>query len=159
MRTQAVPCERVPEDGVEGAAMRIGRWTRLLLAAVPLLPGFLAGCGDFWQAPSTTTPTCTTNCTTLSSDNFYILNGGTTSQVAGYSIVSGTLTALTNSPYSVTGAASAIPVAPTGSFLYVASTAGIYLYTINSSTGARPRGRGGIHVRGGRQRHGRHPRL
>jgi 6-phosphogluconolactonase len=120
--------------------MRIGRWTRLLLAAAPLLAGFLAGCGDFWQAPSTTTPTCTTNCTTLSSDNFYILNGGTTSQVAGYSIVSGTLTALTNSPYSVTGAASAIAVDPTGSFLYVASTAGIYLYTINSSTGALTQG-------------------
>jgi len=30
--------------------MKIGKWARLLLAAVPLL----AGCGDFWQAPSST---------------------------------------------------------------------------------------------------------
>jgi 6-phosphogluconolactonase (cycloisomerase 2 family) len=223
----------------KGAAMRIGNWARLLLAAAPLL----AGCGDFWQAPGsnsstsftltnsgninvspgatgnstitvtpgssftgtvtlscsiTSTPTNVTSATTcgLSSDsltfssstaqtttltattesgtppgayeikvtgvsgsiaastslcaevstsssatcsnasstsgNFYVL--GSTS-IAGYYINAGTLTTLSGSSYTLTGA-SAIAMAPSGDFLYVASTSGLTLYTINSSTGA-----------------------
>jgi len=111
--------------------MKIGKWAILLLAATSLL----AGCKGFWQAPSTsgggTTPT------TLSSGNFYILNKGTTtSSIYGFSIVSGVLTPLSGSPYPVTGLAYAMAMDSTGSYLYVSSTGGIYLYTINSSTGA-----------------------
>lgn len=41
--------------------MKIGKSARLLLwlAAVPMLAGFLAGCGDFWQAPSNGTTSFT----------------------------------------------------------------------------------------------------
>ena len=111
--------------------MKIGKWAVLLLAATSLL----AGCSGFWQAPSTggggTTPT------TLSSGNFYILNkGATTSAIYGFSIVSGVLTPLSGSPYPVTGQAFAMAMDSTGSYLYVSSTGGIYLYTISSSTGA-----------------------
>jgi len=223
--------------------MRIGKWARLLLAAVPLL----VGCGDFWEAPGsnsstsftltnsgnitvipdasgtstitvtpgssftgTVTLTCsitsaptnatspatcalssssltfsdttaqtstltanttsttttgayeikvtgvsgsiaesTTVCaevstsssatcssTSSTSGNFYVL--GSTS-IAGYSIDAGTLTTLSGSSYTLTGA-SAIAMAPSGNFLYVASTSGITLYTIDSSTGALTQG-------------------
>jgi 6-phosphogluconolactonase (cycloisomerase 2 family) len=115
--------------------MNIGKWARLLLAALPLL----AGCKGFWDAPTNSSGGTTT--TTLSSGNFYILNKGTTtSQIYGYSIVSGTLTALSGSPYTVSGVAYAIAMDPTGTFLYVSSTAGVYLYTINSTSGALTQG-------------------
>lgn len=54
MSAQAIPCKEVVEEcaagerRAKGAAMRIGCWARLLLMATP----FLAGCGNFWQAPS-----------------------------------------------------------------------------------------------------------
>jgi 6-phosphogluconolactonase (cycloisomerase 2 family) len=66
------------------------------------------------------------------SGNFYVL--GSTS-IAGYYINSGTLTTLSGSSYTLTGA-SAVAMAPSGNFLYVASTSGLTLFTINSSTGA-----------------------
>lgn len=113
--------------------MKIGNWARLLLMT-PVAAGLLAGCKDFWQAPTGTTATgCTTNCTTASSGNFYILNSGTTPQIVGESIVSGTLTQLSGSPYPVLGVPYSIALSPTGGFLYVGSTAGIYLYPIGSS--------------------------
>jgi 6-phosphogluconolactonase (cycloisomerase 2 family) len=109
--------------------MKIGNWARLLLlAAAPVLVGFQAGCGNFWQAPggSTTTPT-----STLSSGVFYVLNQET-KQVAGYSIVSGTLTSVTGSPYTLSAAPYTIAIAPSGAFLYVGTAQGIYLYTVGS---------------------------
>jgi hypothetical protein len=112
--------------------MKMGKWAWLLFAAAPLL----AGCGDFWQAPSSTSTssgTCTTNCTTASSGNFYILNNttSTTFQVAGYSIVSGKLTTLTSTT-TQTGQAYSIAIAPNGKFLVVSTTSGVFAYPITS---------------------------
>ncbi len=108
---------------------------RLLLAA-PVLVGLsvcvLAGCANFWQAPANSTTTTTSG---LSSGVFYVLNQGK-AQIAAYSIVSGTLTPLTGSPYTLPGSAQplAIAVAPSGAFLYVSTALdGIYLYNISSS--------------------------
>lgn len=99
--------------------MNFGKWTRLLFAAIPLM----AGCAGFWDAPTNSNGGTTT--TTLSSGNFYILSkGSSVSQIYGFSIVSGKLTPLTNSPYAVTGVAFSIAMDPTGSFLYVSSSAG-----------------------------------
>jgi 6-phosphogluconolactonase (cycloisomerase 2 family) len=89
---------------------------------------FLSGCANFWQAPTTTTTTTTS----ATSGYFYVLNQGT-KQVAAFSIISGTLTAVSGSPYPLAATPTALAVAPNGSFLYVATAAGIYLYTINSS--------------------------
>jgi DNA-binding beta-propeller fold protein YncE len=55
--------------------------------------------------------------------------------ISGYSISSGSMTALSGSSYKLTGA-TAIAIAPSGDFLYVATTGGIYVYTIDTSTGA-----------------------
>lgn len=52
--------------------MRIGSWTRLLLAAAPVLACFLTGCGDFWQAPSTSS---TTGFTLTNSGNVAVAQG------------------------------------------------------------------------------------
>lgn len=116
--------------------MKFGKWARLLLAALPLV----AGCAGFWNPPSNSGGGTTT--TTLSSGNFYILDKGTTtSQILGFSIVSGKLTALSGSPYAVTGVAYSIALGPASSgYLYVSSTAGVYIYTINSTTGALTQG-------------------
>jgi 6-phosphogluconolactonase (cycloisomerase 2 family) len=75
-----------------------------------------------------------TGCTATasSSGNFYILNSNA---VTGYSITNSALTSISGSSNTLTGA-TAIAMAPSGAFLYVASTgAGIVPYTI-SSTGA-----------------------
>ncbi len=71
-------------------------------------------------------------CTTAStSGNFYILNSTT---ISGYSIVSGALTALTGSPTSLPSGITpySMAVDPTGSFLYVGTSGGIYLYDIGT---------------------------
>jgi hypothetical protein len=106
----------------------MGKWAWLLLAAAPLV----AGCGNFWQAPSSGSGSCTSNCTTATSGNFYILNGGTTPQIAGESIVTGTLTKLSGSPWTVASAPYAMAIAPNGNFLCVSTTSGVFAYPITS---------------------------
>jgi len=65
------PVDGVFEARIEGVKMKIGKSARLLLAAAPVLTGFLAGCGDFWQAPAGGS---TTTSTGASSTVFYVLN-------------------------------------------------------------------------------------
>ena len=105
--------------------MKIGNWARWLLVA-PVLAVFLAGCENFWQAPGSGSGTATG----ASSSVFYVLNQGT-KQIAGFSIVSGTLTPVTGSPYSLAAAPTSIAISPANNFLYVGTTAGIYLYNIS----------------------------
>ncbi len=106
--------------------MRIRKWARLVLLALPLL----AGCKGFWDAPSTSSSG--TGSTTASSGNFYVLDAKT-SQIAGYYINAGVITALTGSPYTVPALPIAITVAPNNDFLYVSTANGIYDYTIASN--------------------------
>jgi 6-phosphogluconolactonase (cycloisomerase 2 family) len=111
--------------------MRIIGRTRVMLAALMLL----AGCKGFWNVTSGNGG-CTTNCTSLSSGAFYVLNSNAGQvEIAGYSIASGKLTALTGSPYSLPSGPYSIAVAPNGSFLYVSTQSGIYLYKIASGGG------------------------
>jgi 6-phosphogluconolactonase len=91
----------------------------------------LSGCKDFWDLPSGSSGSGGTTPTTLSSGVFYVLNQ-TTSQIAGYSISSGTLTAVSGSPYTLSAAPSSIAMASSGGFLYIGTINGIYLYTIGS---------------------------
>src|ERR1035437_7925564 len=117
------------EGQMQGAAMKIGTWAKVLLLAAPVL----TGCSGFWDAPaSSSSGGCKTNCSTASSGNFYILNNGTTPQILGYSFASGVLTAMSGSPFTVTGTPYAIAIAPSGNFLYVSSTDGIVLYPISN---------------------------
>lgn len=104
--------------------MTMGKWARWLLLAAPLV----AGCGDFWQAPSGSSTTTTT--TTLSSGVFYVLNQKT-NQIVAFDISSGTLTTIDS--YTSPIEPLAIAVAPNNQFLYVSTSSGIYLYTIGSN--------------------------
>jgi 6-phosphogluconolactonase len=106
--------------------MKFRSCARLLLAASPLL----AGCGDFWQAPSSSSTSTTT--TTLSSGYFYVLNQET-SQIVAYDINSGVLNQI--GAYTLSAAPTAIAMAPSGSFLYVSTVAGIYLYDVDTDGG------------------------
>ncbi len=112
--------------------MRLGKLVWVALAAAP----FLAGCGDFWQAPSSTgSSTCTTNCSTADSGDFYILNAGATPQIVGASITSGTtVTALSGSPWTVASTPYAMAMSPSGNFLYASTIAGVYVYPVSSGT-------------------------
>lgn len=116
--------------------MKIARWAWILLAAAP----FVTGCGDFWQAPSGSSSSsgCSSDCTTATSGDFYILNGGTTPEIVGESIASGTLTAISGSPWSLVSTPYAMAIAPSGNFLYVSTTAGVYVYPISSGALGTP---------------------
>jgi len=69
--------------------MKPGKWARLLFVAAPLVIGFGAGCGDFWQAPITGT-----------TGSFALSNSGSISV----------------SPGATTGNISTITVTPSNSF-------------------------------------------
>jgi 6-phosphogluconolactonase (cycloisomerase 2 family) len=75
-----------------------------------------------------TSGTCTSTANT--SGIFYVLSS---SSIAGYTINSGSLTGVTGGSFTNLSQASAITIAPSGAFLYVASGTGITPYTISSS--------------------------
>jgi 6-phosphogluconolactonase (cycloisomerase 2 family) len=115
--------------------MKLRKCARLLLVLTPLL----AGCGDFWQAPSSSSSGTTS--TTLSSGYFYVINK-TTSQIVAYDINSGSLNQI--GAYTLAAAPGAIAIAPNGSFLYVSTLAGIYLYNIGSGGALTVGNSGGV---------------
>jgi 6-phosphogluconolactonase (cycloisomerase 2 family) len=90
-----------------------------------LLLGVTTGC-DFFVSQS--------NCTdcTVTGDYLYVANTNNT-YLAGFGVsTAGALSVLTNSPYNNGVAAQSLAITPNNSFLYVATTAGIYCYLINS---------------------------
>jgi 6-phosphogluconolactonase len=107
--------------------MKNGSW-RVFCLALSLV---LSGCKGFWDLPAGSGGGGGTTPTTLNSGIFYVLNQKT-SQIAGYSISSGTLTSISGSPYALAAAPSAIAVASSGTYLYVATINGIYLYSVGS---------------------------
>ena len=116
-------------DSARGTRMRIGKCEILMLAAMSLL----SGCKNFWQIIATGGGSCTTQCTSVSSGVFYVLDSSAGQlELAGYSIVDGTLTPVTGSPYKVPSGPYVLAVSPNDSFLYVSTQSGIYLYTIGA---------------------------
>ncbi len=117
--------------------MNLGRSTRFLLAAPVLFVlsiCAMAGCGDFWQAPNTSSSTCTTNCSTASSGDFYMLNDASTPQIIGESIASGAITTISGSPWTLEGVPYAMAIAPNGKFLCVSTLEGVFSYPISSGS-------------------------
>ena len=114
--------------------MRTRLWVCLAMSAL-----CLAGCKDFWKAPSNGGGGG--GGTTLTSGDFYVLNAAT-NEVVGLYVKAGTLTALGN-PYTLAAAPIAITVAPNNAFLYVSTVGGIYVYTVDSSTGLLTLGNSG----------------
>jgi 6-phosphogluconolactonase (cycloisomerase 2 family) len=85
----------------------------------------LAGCGEFFIPPDNSGGGSTSN------NRVYVANS-TTSTLAGFTIGTGTLSAVSGSPYSLGYVPVAVVVTPSNSFLYVAGSGTIYIYTINS---------------------------
>lgn len=94
-------------------------WKILPLAILPLL---LGGCGKFF--PKETTPPG-------SSGNYLYVANSSVSNIAGFSIGTSSLSAVSNSPYALGVTPSALAATPSGSYLYAASLGGaIYGYSI-----------------------------
>jgi 6-phosphogluconolactonase len=116
---------------IEEKSMIRGMRAALLLAAVV----YLAGCKGFWDAPgSSSSGGCTTNCTTATSGGFYILNSGTTPQIVGQAIVSGKIASISGSPWGLSATPFAMAMSPNGSFLYVSTSLGVFVYPVNNGT-------------------------
>src|SRR3954469_15838582 len=108
--------------------MKIRQWARLFLAVAP----FMTGCKGFWDVPSGSGG----GGTGTASGKFYVLNQKT-AEVAGFSFAAAStkLTAVPNSPYALGAAPFSLAISPTGGFLYVSTAGGIFLYSVNASTG------------------------
>lgn len=113
------------------------KWAKLALAA-PLL---LTGCKGFWDQAANSGGGGSTPITTASSGKFFVINAAT-SQLVGYYVNAGVLTALPGSPYTLAATPLAIAISPNNSFLYVSTISGIYFYLI-SSTGQLTLGNSG----------------
>lgn len=100
-----------------------GRWwgSSVLLALLTL-----TGCGDFFVKETNNGGGGTTG-------NYVYVANSSTNTVAGYSIGSSTLTAVSGSPVAVGYSPQALVVTPANTFLYVASSRGIYVYPVNSN--------------------------
>jgi len=117
--------------------MRIG--AGLLLASTVLF----SGCSGFWNLPPGSGSGTGTTSTSLSSGPFFVIDQ-TTKQIVGYSINSGTLSAISGGSATFLAAPQCIAIAPTGGFLYVGTVGGIYLYSIASSGALTAGSNGGI---------------
>jgi hypothetical protein len=108
--------------------MKIGKWARLALAALPLL----SGCKGFWDIASGSGSGGSGGGGTASGV-FYVLNQKT-AQLAGFTFAasSTSLTAVSNSPYTLGAKPFAAAISPTGGFLYLSTPVGIYAYGIAS---------------------------
>ncbi len=104
--------------------MKAWKWAMPGLVAAVLL----AGCKGFWNPVKTTGGT-----TGSASGVFYVLNQKT-AQVVGFSFASGSTTpaAVTGGSANLPAAPLAMAISPSGSFLYVSTTVGIYVYTIGT---------------------------
>jgi 6-phosphogluconolactonase (cycloisomerase 2 family) len=108
--------------------MRTMRYT-VCLAMAAL---YLTGCSGFWDAPSKGGGGGGGG-TTLSSGDFYVINSAT-NEIAALYVKTGTVTALGASS-KLSAAPIAITVAPNNAFLYVSTLGGIFVYTIDNSSG------------------------
>jgi len=100
------------------AATVTGVWTLCLLA----------GCGTFFVYPGSSNGGGGSG----SGDNVYVANS-TNQTVAGFTVGTGTLTAITGTPVNLGFTPTALAVNPANSLLFVASISGIYSYSIGSN--------------------------
>lgn len=108
----------------------MSRWVRgVVSAAVPALLSLTAGCGSFFVYPGSQTGSGSGS---TSGDYVYVANQ-TTGNLAGFAIGSGTLTAVSGSPYSLGFSPTAVAVNPADTIVFVAGYGVIYSYSIGSS--------------------------
>jgi 6-phosphogluconolactonase (cycloisomerase 2 family) len=95
----------------------------------------LAGCGQFFPPINSTSGSGSgsgSGGSTATGNNLYVLNSGLGS-VAALSLSSGTVTALSDSPYALNTSVNSMAINPAGTLLYVGSIlTGLYVFTINN---------------------------
>src|SRR5260370_28400965 len=101
--------------------VRLG--TRLVIAAAMTA---LTGCGDFFVKPTSSGGGGSTG------GNLVYVANSATNTIAGFTIGTATLTAVSGSPFALSYSPVAAVATPSNSFLYVAGAGAIYVYTINS---------------------------
>ena len=107
------------------------RWARQLSAVFSIAALLLAmGCGDFFVYPGSSDSGSTSG-----SDYVYVANQ-TTNTVAAYSVGSGSLTAISGSPYALTFTPTAAAVNPANTILFVAGANGGVGYIASYSIGS-----------------------
>src|ERR1017187_3945920 len=93
------------------------------------------GCGNFWVYPGSLN-----NGTSNSGDYVYVANAPTTSgstpTLAGFTVGTGTLTAVSGSPYSLGFVPTAVAVNPANTIVFVAGTNGLFGYINAYSIGS-----------------------
>ena len=94
--------------------------------------GLTTGCAGFFVYPGSTGSGGSGSGGTTSGDYVYVANA-TNDSVAGFAVGTGTLTAISGSPYALGYSPTAVAVNPADSILFVASNGGIYTYSIGSS--------------------------
>jgi len=90
---------------------------------------FTAGCNGFFVYPGSVAGGGTG--TTATGDYVYVANA-TTDTVSGFSVGTGTLTAISNSPYTLPFSPIAVAVNPANTIVFVAGGSSIYAYAIQS---------------------------
>ncbi len=104
----------------------VGAGATSVASCLALLMGCgLMGCGPFFIKTSGTSGSST------SGDVVYVANA-TLETLAAFTVGSGTLTAVTGSPYSLGGVPTAVAVTPGDTFLYVGTSGVIYGYAIGT---------------------------
>ena len=119
--TQAQTPPRENPELTNRSRIRVATRPRILSFAVLLV---LAGCGQFFVTEA--------NPIMSSGADIYVANAET-ANMAGFSIASTGLTAVSNSPYSIGVAPNALAITPNNSFVYTSTLAGgIYGYSVES---------------------------
>jgi 6-phosphogluconolactonase len=121
----AGPCK----DGREETRdMKVGTINRRRIEPVLLIALLaLIGCGDFFVKPNGGGGGGGTT------GNYVYIANSATNTVAGYSVGTRSLTAVSGSPLAVGYSPTALVVTPANTFLYVAGPGAIYAYGINSN--------------------------
>src|ERR1700757_2800598 len=106
--------------------MRAGISRGLIAPVVLMALWTLSGCGDFFVPVNSGGGGGTTT------GNYVYVANATAQTVAAFSIGTGTLTAVSGSPFSLGYAPVAFAVNPANTLLYVAGAGTIFVYMINS---------------------------
>ena len=120
---------------------RRGFLTKLTLAAIALgSVAAIPGCSGFWNAPTDSgggSDGGGGSSTNPASGIFYVLDQKS-NQLAGFSFAAKSTapTAVSGSPYTLPAIAFSLAMTPDGGTLYVGSASGIFVYTIDSTTGS-----------------------
>ncbi len=102
------------------------RWARRVASTASVVAlGLAMGCGNFFVYPGSL------NGSSATGDYVYAANA-TTDSVAGFSVGSGKLTAVSGSPYALSFTPTAVAVNPANTILFVAGNSQIYAFAIGS---------------------------